>query len=403
MNKKRITLPTALMLMFLAVITTANITLYVAADYYGTRLGNLQASEEKYSKFAEVSSIVEKYFVGEYDEEELMDGAISGYVSALGDKWSGYYTAEEYKLINDDNNNKYAGVGITVSYDTEKDIYTITALTDEGPAQQAGIGINDIIRAVEGKELEGVSQNELVSMVRGEVGTEVTLTIEKQSGEVKDYTLERQEIYTPDITSEMLEGNIGFIRIDAFDKGAEQEFETHLQSLVDAGAKALIFDVRVNGGGYADVMSEMLDKLLPKGMIISMTDKNGNTDENYSDDECVGLPMAVLTNRYSISAAEFFAAAIQEYGVGTVVGEKTGGKGYAQTMMPLSDGSALNISTYRYYTPKGNTLAETGVTPDVEVALEEEKLQDFYSLEKEEDTQLQKAIEILLPQIGVAE
>ena len=403
MNKKRITLPTALMLMFLAVITTANITLYVAADYYGTRLGNLQASEEKYSKFAEVSSIVEKYFVGEYDEEELMDGAISGYVSALGDKWSGYYTAEEYKLINDDNNNKYAGVGITVSYDTEKDIYTITALTDEGPAQQAGIGINDIIRAVEGKELEGVSQNELVSMVRGEVGTEVTLTIEKQSGEVKDYTLERQEIYTPDITSEMLEGNIGFIRIDAFDKGAEQEFETHLQSLVDAGAKALIFDVRVNGGGYADVMSEMLDKLLPKGMIISMTDKNGNTDENYSDDECVGLPMAVLTNRYSISAAEFFAAAIQEYGVGTVVGEKTGGKGYAQTMMPLSDGSALNISTYRYYTPKGNTLAETGVTPDVEVALEEEKLQDFYSLEKEEDTQLQKAIEILMPQIGAAE
>lgn len=403
MNKKRITLPTALMLMFLAVITTANITLYVAADYYGTRLGNLQASEEKYSKFAEVSSIVEKYFVGEYDEEELMDGAISGYVSALGDKWSGYYTAEEYKLINDDNNNKYAGVGITVSYDTEKDIYTITALTDEGPAQQAGIGINDIIRAVEGKELEGVSQNELVSMVRGEVGTEVTLTIEKQSGEVKDYTLERQEIYTPDITSEMLEGNIGFIRIDAFDKGAEQEFETHLQSLVDAGAKALIFDVRVNGGGYADVMSEMLDKLLPKGMIISMTDKNGNTDENYSDDECVGLPMAVLTNRYSISAAEFFAAAIQEYGVGTVVGEETGGKGYAQTMMPLSDGSALNISTYRYYTPKGNTLAETGVTPDVEVTLEEEKLQDFYSLEKEEDTQLQKAIEILLPQIGAVE
>lgn len=403
MNKKRITLPTALMLMFLAVITTANITLYVAADYYGTRLGNLQASEEKYSKFAEVSSIVEKYFVGEYDEVELMDGAISGYVSALGDKWSGYYTAEEYKLINDDNNNKYAGVGITVSYDTEKDIYTITALTDEGPAQQAGIGINDIIRAVEGKELEGVSQNELVSMVRGEVGTEVTLTIEKQSGEVKDYILERQEIYTPDITSEMLEGNIGFIRIDAFDKGAEQEFETHLQSLVDAGAKALIFDVRVNGGGYADVMSEMLDKLLPKGMIISMTDKNGNTDENYSDDECVGLPMAVLTNRYSISAAEFFAAAIQECGVGTVVGEETGGKGYAQTMMPLSDGSALNISTYRYYTPKGNTLAETGVTPDVEVALEEEKLQDFYSLEKEEDTQLQKAIEILLPQIGAAE
>ena len=172
---------------------------------------------------------------------------------------------------------------------------------------------------------------------------------------------------------------------------------------------AVLLGVLAVGAAAASGIQQILVDLRPDitvevdGMTRTMTDKNGNTDENYSDDECVGLPMAVLTNRYSISAAEFFAAAIQEYGVGTVVGEKTGGKGYAQTMMPLSDGSALNISTYRYYTPKGNTLAETGVTPDVEVALEEEKLQDFYSLEKEEDTQLQKAIEILLPRIGAAE
>ena len=200
----------------------------------------------------------------------------------------------------------------------------------------------------------------------------------------------------------MLENNIGFIRIDALDNGAEKEFDTHLDELVNKGAKALIFDVRVNGGGYANVMSKMLDRLLPSGMIISMTSKDGVTQENVSDENCIGLPMAVLTNKYSISAAEFFAAAIQEYGVGTIVGEATGGKGYAQTTMPLSDGSALNISTYRYYTPKGNSLTDIGVTPDIEVALSADALYTFYSLTDEEDTQLQKAIEVLLPKVQAA-
>lgn len=399
MRKKRITVPGALMLMFLAVITTLNITLYIASDYYSTKLGDIQADEKTYEKFAEVSAIVDKYFVGDYEKDKLLDGAISGYVTSLGDKWSGYYTAEEYKLISDSSNNKYAGVGITVSYDTAKNMYTITALADDGPAQAAGIGINDHIKAVEGKEVSSVPQNELVSMVRGEIGTSVTLTIVKKDGSEQNYTLKRQEIYTPDITSRMLQNNIGFIRIDAFDNGAEKEFETHLDKLIKDGAKALIFDVRINGGGYANVMSKMLDKLLPKGMIISMTSKDGKTEENMSDENCITLPMAVLTNQYSISAAEFFAAAIQEYGVGVVVGEKTGGKGYAQTTMPLSDGSALNISTYRYYTPKGKSLAGVGVTPDVEVSLSQEALSKFYSLEPSEDTQLQKAIEIITPKI----
>ena len=205
-----------------------------------------------------------------------------------------------------------------------------------------------------------------------------------------------------DITSKMLENDIGFIRIDAFDNGAEKEFDTHLDELIEKGAKGLIFDVRVNGGGYANVMSKMLDRLLPSGMIISMTSKDGQVQENMSDEACIKLPMAVLTNKYSISAAEFFAAAIQEYGVGTVVGEATGGKGYAQTSMPLSDGSALNISTYRYYTPKGNSLAGTGVTPDVEVVLPEEALYNFSSLTYEEDTQLQKAVEVLMPKVQAA-
>ena len=390
------------MLVFLAVITTFNITIYVDSDFYEERLGNIQQNEQEYQKFSEVSAIVSKYFVGDYNEKDLMDGAISGYIAALGDKWSGYYTAEEFKLISEENNNKYAGVGITVSYIEETGYYSITDLEEEGPAAKAGIGIGDIIKAVADKDVSSVSQNELVTMVRGEEGTFVKLTIEKTDGSEEVYTLERQEIYTPDITSKMLENDIGFIRIDAFDNGTEKEFDTHLDELIEKGAKGLIFDVRVNGGGYANVMSKMLDRLLPSGMIISMTSKDGQVQENMSDEACIKLPMAVLTNKYSISAAEFFAAAIQEYGVGTVVGEATGGKGYAQTSMPLSDGSALNISTYRYYTPKGNSLAGTGVTPDVEVVLPEEALYNFSSLTYEEDTQLQKAVEVLMPKVQAA-
>ena len=390
------------MLVFLAVITTFNITIYVVSDFYDQRLCNIQQNEQEYQKFSEVSAIVSKYFVGDYNEKDLMDGAISGYIAALGDKWSGYYTAEEFKLISEENNNKYAGVGITVSYNEETGYYSITDLEEEGPAANAGIGIGDIIKAVADKDVSSVSQNELVTMVRGEEGTFVKLTIEKTDGSEEVYTLERQEIYTPDITSKMLENDIGFIRIDAFDNGTEKEFDTHLDELIEKGAKGLIFDVRVNGGGYANVMSKMLDRLLPSGMIISMTSKDGQVQENMSDEACIKLPMAVLTNKYSISAAEFFAAAIQEYGVGTVVGEATGGKGYAQTSMPLSDGSALNISTYRYYTPKGNSLAGTGVTPDVEVVLPEEALYNFSSLTYEEDTQLQKAVEVLMPKVQAA-
>ena len=402
MNKKRLTIPGALMLVFLAVITTFNITIYVVSDYYDKRLGNIQHNENEYEKFSEVSAIVEKYFVGDYTEKDLMDGAIRGYISGLGDKWSGYYTAEEYKLISDESNNKYAGIGITISYDDATQYYMISDLEEDGTASKAGIGIGDMITAVEDKDVRGVSQNEVVEMVRGDEGTFVKVTVLKKDGSLQDYTLERQEIYTPDITSRMLENDIGFIRIDAFDNGAEKEFNTHLDELIDKGAKALIFDVRVNGGGYANVMSKMLDRLLPQGMIISMTSKDGMTQENVSDEDWVELPMAVLTNKYSISAAEFFAAAIQEYGVGTIVGDATGGKGYAQTTMPLSDGSALNISTYRYYTPKGNSLTDVGVTPDIEVSLSPEALYNFYSLTDEEDTQLQKAIEVLMPKVQAA-
>ena len=170
--------------------------------------------------------------------------------------------------------------------------------------------------------------------------------------------------------------------------------------MLDDGAQALVFDVRFNPGGFVDVLVNMLDELLPKGTVISITDKAGESTTYSSDEECVKLPMAVLCNEYSISAAEFFAASLQEYGVATVVGEHTLGKGYAQTMIPLTGGGALNLSTSRYYTAKGVSLAGVGITPDVESSLSEDKLNRFYTLQPEEDDQLQKALEVLRQQMS---
>lgn len=398
MEPKKIPLSTTVMLVLLAVIATFNITLYVSREYYDNALGNVTAQSEDYKKLDEIKTIIDKYFVGDFDQEYLIEGASAGLVAALGDKWSGYFDAESYKLMEESSSNRYTGVGITVGFDKDLQAYVVTDVAAGSSAQEAGIGPTDIIKAVGTMEVSGISQNELVSMVRGEINSTVDMTVVKQDGTEKVYTLTRKEVYTPDITTKLLD-NIGYIRINAFDTGVEKEFDEALKTLTEKGAKGFIFDVRMNGGGYAHVMADMLDKLLPEGNIISMTSKDGKTDEERSDADCIKVPMAVLVNEYSISAAEFFAAAIQEYGVGTVIGEHTGGKGFAQTTIPLSDGSAVNISTYRYYTPKGNSLADVGVAPDIEVVMPDETLARFYTLKPEEDNQLQKAIEVLQPKL----
>jgi carboxyl-terminal processing protease len=194
--------------------------------------------------------------------------------------------------------------------------------------------------------------------------------------------------------------NVGYLYIDSFETNVEKEFAEKLNGLVDRGVKGLIFDVRFNNGGYVTVMKNMLDLLLPEGTVISMVDKAGDSRELKSDASAIELPMVVITNEYSISAAEFFAAALQEYGVATVVGDKTGGKGYAQTLFELKDGSSLNLSVYKYYTPKGISLVGKGVTPDIEISLSEEDFINFYSLTVEQDTQLQAAIGAVSKMIG---
>ena len=392
MNKKSVNLGTCLMLIFLAVVTTANVCVFGMTEMYNRKLGDLQAAEAKYDRLEELMAVVDKYYVGEYDMDAAMDGVLAGFIDGVGDKWSYYCNAEEYEALKESNANSYVGIGVTISTEYEGG-YAITDVTGGSPAEQAGLRPFDVITSVDGVGTDTFEDySALVNVVRGEEGTVVNIGI-RRGEENLTFDITRAAVFNPGIEARMI-GEIGYISIDGFDRNVDVEFAEELNALVSQGAKGLVFDVRFNGGGYVDVMSNMLDLLLPEGTIITMSDNSGETTEYRSKEGQISLPMVVLTNEYSISAAEFFAAVLQEYGVATVVGDHTTGKGYAQTIIPLTEG-AVNLSTLKYYTPKGVSLADVGIQPDIEISLSDEDFYNFYSLTDQQDTQLQKAIELL--------
>ena len=393
MKKHSVRISTALMLMLLAVVCTFNITYFTATEYYNSRLDELEELETRYSKLKSVADIVDKYFVGEYKEADAIEVALAGYVAGLDDVWSAYYTAEQTASIEEDEANQYVGIGVTYSTAAES-LYQITAVTPGGPADLAGILPGDKLLTAAGVDVNTLETgDDLAALVKGEIGTQVTIVVER-AGEPLTFNITRDVIYTYSVTSRMLENNVGYIAIADFDSNVDDEFREHLTTLQEQGAKGFIFDVRNNPGGYVSVMHEMLDGLRPEGPVITMVDKAGEEMPLTSDADMLEMPMVVVTNEYSVSAAEFFAAALQEYDMATVVGTKTSGKGYSQQTFKLSDGSSVHISTTRYYTPKGNSLAETGVTPDlvVELPLEDLNLLLSGKLADADDEQLQSAI-----------
>ena len=396
MKKRTVRISTALMLMLLAVVCTFNITYFTATEYYNQRLDELEELETRYSKLKTVADIVEKHFVAEYDEKEAVEAALAGYVDGLGDVWSAYYTAEQTASIEEDESNQYVGIGITYSL-AEENAYEITAVSAGGPADVAGLLPGDRLVSAAGVDVSTLdASDDLASLVKGEIGTVVTIVVERE-GQQMTFDITRGLIATYSVTSRMLENNIGYIAIADFDNKVDNEFHSHLNGLVNQGAKGFVLDVRNNPGGYLSVMKNMLDLLLPSGIVITTVDKAGNEMPLTSDAYMLDMPLVVLTNEYSVSAAEFFAAALQEYDVATVVGSKTSGKGYSQQTFKLNDGSSVHISTTRYYTPKGNSLAETGVTPDHLVGLSVEDLSSLLSgkLADGDDEQLQSALQVM--------
>ena len=369
---------------------------YVLVAMLATVITLALVGENPPSKLDRLEALIENRFIGEADSQTLEDAAAAAMVKATGDRWSYYISAKDYDAHREQEENAYVGVGITIQPQEDESGFLIIMVADGGPAKEAGIEVNDLLIGVEDQDIRGMTTDEVGALVKGEEGTKVSLTVMRK-GEHMTLSVERRRIEQPVAEGEMLEDGIGLVKISNFDARCAEETISAIEKLRSAGAKKLILDVRNNPGGFADELVKLLDYLLPEGDLFRSVSFDGKEQVDTSDENFLDMPMAVLVNGDSYSAAEFFAAALQEYEAAVVVGEPTVGKGYYQQTIPLGDGSAVALSTGKYFTPKGNSLADKGVIPTVRVDVDEETASAIYygTLSAGEDPQLQAAIKAL--------
>ena len=367
----------------LALILTAVITLAVALG--GTALAAWVVIGPQGLTLLEGLALINTRFVGEYEESEVVDAAMNGMVSGLNDRWSYYLDPESYASTQQRRQNVYTGIGVTVNYSNEEGL-TVIGVTEGGPADQAGLRVGDIIIAVDGTSLAGDARYDGANLIQGEAGTSVELEVRGADGTVRTITASRAQLETDPVEYQLLESGEGYIQVKNFYRRSADGVKEAVDDLVAQGATALVFDMRNNGGGYLHELTDMLDFLLPEGPIFITRDKAGNEEITQSDAACVDLPMAVLVNANTYSAAEFFAAELQERDAAVIVGEPTSGKGYSQQTFTLPHGGAVAISTAVYFTGSGTSLIGTGLTLDAEV----------YNTGAE-DAQLAAALELLAP------
>lgn len=347
-------------------------------------------------KLAQVEYLIETCFIGEADMAKAEDAAAAAMIASLGDRWSYYLTAQDFADHKEQTENAYVGIGITITEDEEGRGFLILEVQPDSGAREAGLLPGDIIISAQGESTQGISTSELRSLVRGPEGTMAELVILREGQELP-FQAERRQILTQVVSYTLLEDNIGLIAINNFDSRCAKESIAAIEALRGQGAQALIFDVRNNPGGYATELVELLDYLLPEGELFRTQDYTGREEVDYSDAAFLDMPMAVVCNEDSYSAAEFFPAAIQEYNAGIVVGAPTCGKGYFQYTYELSDGSGVGLSVGKYFTPSGRSLADTGIQPDILVEVDDETRKAIYygTIEPEEDPQIQAAIQAL--------
>jgi len=336
-------------------------------------------------KYAQVRKIIDKYYIGEIDPNAMETMAFSGMIASLEDNWSYYMNAEQYEAYNRYSENQYAGIGVSIAQHEESGGLLIIDVTEESPAELAGIKAGDIIISVDDEDVLGMAVNEVRGIIQSRLGGEMTLGLIDEEGVSREVTVNCELIYKEPVSYKFLDDKIGYIDIDNFENGSGSGAADAVKELMAEGAKGIVFDVRSNPGGKVTQLLEILDYLLPEGDLFITRSKNGDEKVETSDAECVEIPFAVLVNARSFSAAEFFAAALSEFEWATVIGERTTGKGRSQITLELDDGSAVHISNNVYLTPNRIDLSEQGgLAPDIEVIQAEEG-----------DTQLDKAIDFM--------
>lgn len=383
---------------FLAGLLTAAILLagvfgvrYMLGLAGGDYTGGLVSEKDVQDKLDKINSVISQYYLyeDEIDAEALVEGIYAGYTASLGDPYTTYYDEEATREFMKSISGEFGGIGATVSKKADEDEILISEVYEGSPAERAGLKEGDVLLKADGHQVSGRDLDTVVSWISGEPGTDVELRI-LRDGEEMDVTVTRDIIETQTVEYEMKEDGIGYIRVEEFDKVTYDQFKAALDDLEGQGMDSLIIDLRGNPGGQLTTVTDMLKLFLPEGVIVSTKDKYGNTDEITCDgDHEFKKPLAVLVDGNSASASEIFSAAIQDYGVGTIVGTQTYGKGVVQQTIDLGDGTCMKVTISEYYTPSGRSINGTGVTPDVEVEYE------YDEDEPERDNQLEKAVEVV--------
>ena len=346
-------------------------------------------------KIDELMSYIDLYYNDDCDEDDIRNAIYAGTLEGLGDPYSVYYTADEYKDMQISTSGKYYGIGAALGQDAKTKEVTINKVYEGTPAEEAGLRDGDQIVKVNDTVSTSEELSDLVQKIRGEEGTTVHLKIYRASTKKTfEVDVERKNVELPSITSKMLDGGIGYIQISEFQSETEEQFKSALADLKKQGMKSLIVDVRSNPGGLITAAANILDQILPEGTVVYTEDKYGKREDYTSDSKCLKCPIAVLVNENSASASEIFAGAIKDYNYGTLIGTKTFGKGIVQTVFPLEDGDAVKITTAKYYTPKGNYIHGVGIEPDINLTYKYSGPEDE-AYDMKYDNQVQKAIKVL--------
>lgn len=392
MNKK-ISLGTAITIIAIVAAITFSVTMVFSMKTFNSKVSNLREREELYSKLAEIDGLIRDNYIGDVDQDALLDSIANGYIAGIGDKYAKYLTAAEYNEMKRNNEGNTIGIGLEAAKD-ESGYIKVVSVYSGTPAETAGIQKDDLIVSVDSQDVVATGYNQAIALMKGEAGTTVEITIRRDTEE-KTLEVTRKVITIPSVSYRLIEKN-GYIKIKEFNDNTVTQFNTAVNALVSQGATGLIFDVRDNPGGTLDSVSKILDTLLPEGDIVSATYKNGTTKVLYkSDKKQVSLPMVVLTNSNSASAAELFSQALKDYNKAKTVGEKTYGKGVMQSVHKLVDGSAVDMTVAKFNPPKSPNFDGIGVIPDYEVKLSAEQKKNFANLDETTDPQLKKAIEVI--------
>ncbi len=394
MNKK-ITVGTGIVLILLAAFLTFQITYHYVGSTYQKKVDTLTKTQSDFSLLAEADPLIREYFYGAMDEEKVEDGLLRGYLSALEDPYSTYLTPDEYTRYKKEQSSAGGGVGLRLTWDSARNVAVVNSVLRDSPAALAGVTGGDVLLEIDGVSTKDMSFADVLKALSGEEGAQVKLTIRREIAAQTlemDFELTRTAVEASCLDFEILDGEIGYVRIFSFEKGSDKEFVSAVNALAAASCRGIVFDVRNTSGGTAEAAAKMLDRLLPQGVILRSVDHKGEKGEVKSDETALDLPMAILIDEGTAFAAELFAASMKDCGAAILVGKTTYGKSMEQTPIPLTNGAALLLTTKSYSPPTSPSFEKTGVEPDEEVSLGNVSL---YLVEKNDDPQLKKAISLL--------